>query len=67
MTSRPFPTTRRQAMDEIRESLRNGPRSPSVDQTPAEIEGYYRNVQIGDRAAVRETQGGILVYDITDI
>jgi hypothetical protein len=49
------------------EALRNGPRSPCVDQSAADVEAYYRNVQPGDRAAVRHTQDGILRYDILSI
>ena len=63
---RTFPT-RQQRREELKEALRNTPRSPCVDQTPAEIEAYYRKVQIGDRAAVRQTHGGMLSYDITEI
>jgi hypothetical protein len=64
--SRPFPT-RQQRRDELKEALRNSPRSPCVAQTPADIEAYYRNAKIGDPAAVRHTQYGLLQYDITDI
>jgi hypothetical protein len=65
--SRPVPTTRQQIRDELKEARRETPRSPCVDQTPAEIEAYYGKAQPGDRAAVRQTHGGILRYDITDI
>jgi hypothetical protein len=51
----------------MKEARRNTPRSPCVDQTPAEIEAYYRNAPIGAPAAVRQTHGRMLRYDVTDI
>ena len=64
--SHPFPTSQ-QRRDELKEALRNTPRSPCVDQTQVDIETYYRKAQIGDRVAVRQTQDGMLYYDITEI
>lgn len=40
---------------------------PSYGQTKEQIEAYYRNVQIGDVAIIRNTQGGILEFKITTI
>jgi hypothetical protein len=36
-------------------TLRNLPRSPSVEQTPADIEIYHLNTQIVDHSAVGDT------------
>jgi hypothetical protein len=40
---------------------------PSTNQSGAEIEEYYRNVKVGDPAAIRETQRGLLRFTITTI
>jgi hypothetical protein len=40
---------------------------PSADQTPEQITSYYRGVQIGDAAAIRQTQFGYLRFKITTI
>jgi len=44
-----------------------GPFSPCIDQTKAEIEAYYRNAPIGAAAIVRHTQGHLLQYVVTEI
>ncbi|ATU95418.1 hypothetical protein B5P45_22145 [Phyllobacterium zundukense] len=43
------------------------PLSPCVDQTIIDIESYYRNQPEGAPAAVRQTQGGMLVYALSTI
>jgi hypothetical protein len=43
------------------------PKSPCYEQTREQIEQYYRTAPIGEPAAVRHTQGGILRYDIETI
>jgi hypothetical protein len=63
---RPFPTSK-QRRPELTEALQNAPGSPCIDQTQADIEAYYRKAQIGTRAAVRQTHGGVLRYDLTEI
>lgn len=40
---------------------------PCDSQTPEEIEAYYRNVEVGSPACVRETHGGILNYYLTEV
>jgi hypothetical protein len=40
---------------------------PSGAQTDEQIEQYYRNVSIGDRAAIRSTHHGWLQFKITSI
>jgi hypothetical protein len=40
---------------------------PSAAQTDKQIEQYYRNASIGDRAAIRSTHYGILQFKITTI
>src|SRR5258708_1234923 len=40
---------------------------PSSDQTPEQITAYYRNVQIGDAAAIRQTQYDSLNFKVTTI
>ncbi len=40
---------------------------PSQDQTAEEIECYYRNAKIGDRAAIRNSQHGRLEIKITTV
>ncbi|MDW9481164.1 hypothetical protein GOB57_21190 [Sinorhizobium meliloti] len=41
--------------------------SPCAYQTEEEIAAYYRNASIGDRAVVRQTQGHMLVYGVTEV
>lgn len=41
--------------------------SPCAGQTPDEIAAYYRNVEAGDVAVVRQTQGHLLVYNVRKI
>src|SRR6185437_8770088 len=43
------------------------PRDPSHGQTAEEIERYYRNVKIGDLAAIRNSQHGRLEIKITTV
>jgi hypothetical protein len=43
------------------------PRDPSHGQTAEEIERYYRNVKIGDIAAIRNSQYGRLEIKITTV
>lgn len=43
------------------------PRDPSHGQTAEEIERYYRNVKIGDLAAIRSSQYGRLEIKITTV
>lgn len=43
------------------------PRDPSHGQTAEEIERYYRNVKIGDLAAVRSSQHGRLQIKVTTV
>ncbi|MBN9147194.1 MULTISPECIES: hypothetical protein [unclassified Nitrobacter] len=43
------------------------PRDPSSGQTAEEIERYYRNVKIGDPAAIRTSQYGRLEIKITTV
>jgi hypothetical protein len=40
---------------------------PSEAQTQSEIERYYRAVEPGDPAAIRETQGNILQFIMTTV
>jgi hypothetical protein len=40
---------------------------PSETQTDEQIEQHYRNVSIGDRAAIRSTHHGWLQFKITSI
>jgi hypothetical protein len=40
---------------------------PSADQTPEQITAYYRNAQIGDAAAIRQTQYDNLNFKVTRI
>jgi hypothetical protein len=40
---------------------------PSAKQTPEQIASYYQAAQIGDRAAIRQTQGGVLRFIIDEI
>ena len=41
--------------------------SPCVDQTEDEIGAYYRAAKEKDRAVVRQTQGHMLIYKLTEI
>ena len=41
--------------------------SPCVDQTEDEIGAYYRAAKEKDRAVVRQTQGHLLIYKLTEI
>jgi hypothetical protein len=41
--------------------------SPCAEQTEDEIAGYYRNAKVGDVAVVRQTQGHMLVYAVTEV
>ncbi|RWD71106.1 MAG: hypothetical protein EOS37_12770 [Mesorhizobium sp.] len=56
-------------IEALKENRKANPRplSPCVDQTPADIESYYRNSPEGARAVVRETQGGMLRYTLSTI
>jgi hypothetical protein len=73
MNRKPYglPRLGRPVSPEIREAIaehrRQQPKSPCYEQTPEEIENYYRHMPEGSPAAVRHTQGGMLRYDIADI
>lgn len=41
--------------------------SPCACQTEDEIATYYRNANVGDVAVVRQTQGHLLVYAVTEV
>ena len=41
--------------------------SPCINQTREDIEAYYRHVKAGDKAVVRQTQGHLLQYKLTEI
>lgn len=41
--------------------------SPCVDQTEEEIGACYRAAKEGDKAVVRQTQGHMLIYKVTEI
>jgi len=41
--------------------------SPCVDQTEEEIAAYYRATKEKDKAVVRQTQGHMLIYKVTEI
>lgn len=43
------------------------PRDPSYGQTAEEIQRYYRNVKIGDLAAIKNSQYGRLEIKITTV
>lgn len=64
-----MPFNSHEARRALRDDRRDNPRqlSPCVDQTPKEIETYYRGVTPGSPAVVRHTQGGMLVYDVTEV
>lgn len=40
---------------------------PCADQSPEELEAYYRAVKVGDEVVVRETQYGILRYYVSTV
>ncbi|MEA2872003.1 MAG: hypothetical protein QOH67_1979 [Hyphomicrobiales bacterium] len=40
---------------------------PSGNQTPEEISTYYQNAKIGDPAVIRQTQLGVLRFQLTEI
>jgi hypothetical protein len=40
---------------------------PTINQTPAEIAEYYRQAGVGAKAAIRQTQYGLLRISITEI
>ncbi|GLK55747.1 hypothetical protein JOD31_000665 [Methylopila capsulata] len=52
---------------ELDEHMKSRPLSPCIDQTPEDIERYYRTEPEGSLAAVRHTQYHTLQYVLTTI
>lgn len=70
MVKLPLPSIRKVPYDvkkAIEEHKKSQPRSPCVDQTGEEIEQYYRTAPEGSPAAVRQTQGHVLIYTVSTI
>ena len=63
------PEASKKAIEALKENRKANPPplSPCVDQTVIDNESYYRNQPEGAPAAVRQTQGGMLVYTLSTI